>query len=100
MFIQTRKLILGSASRTIVHLYNNVNYLVTLLFVLFDYSRDRSVDVREEITRLNIERDMLHAQNCSLEDQTQKLTTQLQNLHFVLEQFQKGKLIDVKVEVA
>jgi uncharacterized coiled-coil DUF342 family protein len=46
--------------------------------------------VREEISRLESDRDFSRAQARSYEDQVQKLGQQLQNLNFVLEQFQKG----------
>jgi hypothetical protein len=54
-----------------------------------------SEDVREEIVRITGERNEAWAQTSSYQEQTQKLTTQLQNLHFVLEQFQKEKEAEI-----
>jgi len=55
------------------------------------FSSERSLDVREEITKLTQERNSYRSATSSLEDQIQKLNAQLQNLHFVLEQFQRGE---------
>ncbi|CAL8099773.1 unnamed protein product [Orchesella dallaii] len=51
--------------------------------------------VRDEIVRLTAERDFARTANVSFEEQLQKLGTQLQNLHFVLEQFQKEKEFEI-----
>ena len=58
--------------------------------VLYVFFSDKIVNVKEEVSKLTAERDAARSQNASYEEQIQKLGIQLQNLHFVLEQFQKG----------
>ncbi|XP_035703346.1 myosin-14 isoform X2 [Folsomia candida] len=56
---------------------------------------ERSTDVKDEIMRLESENSFTKAQCSSFEDQVHKLGTQLQNLNFVLEQFQKEKAAEI-----